>query len=279
VAEKTLGEKMTTNQFIYEGSNLFYRKSGTGPSVLLLHGFGEDGSVFDSIIDGLQQHASFLIPDLPGSGKSDLLKSSPFTIDSLAHAMKAILDREQVSSCVILGHSMGGYIALAMAELFPGLLKGMGLIHSTAYADSKERLQKREQAIAFIDSKGAGAFLQMSLPGLFSSDFRKTHPATIQTLIESGKSFSKEALIAYYRAMIQRPDRTHVLKNVRYPVLLVMGDQDELIPANDLLLQSTLLQKPFVHQIAAAGHMSMLETPVELKTILRNYVLAVTAES
>lgn len=263
---------MTTKQFIYEGSNLFYRKSGTGPSVLLLHGFGEDGSVFETIIDKLKQHATLLIPDLPGSGKSALLKVSPFTIDSMAHAMKAILDQEQVSSCIILGHSMGGYIALAMAELFPGLLKGMGLIHSTAYADSPERIQKREQAIAFIDSKGASAFLQTSLPGLFSSEFRETHPEKIQALIESGKSFSKEALIAYYRAMIQRPDRTQVLKKLECPVLLVLGNQDELIPVKDLLLQSTLLQKPFVHQIASAGHMSMLETPDELAGTIQDFI-------
>lgn len=263
---------MTTKQFIYEGSNLFYRKSGTGLSVLLLHGFGEDGSVFETIIDKLKQHATLLIPDLPGSGKSALLKVSPFTIDSMAHAMKAILDQEQVSSCIILGHSMGGYIALAMAELFPGLLKGMGLIHSTAYADSPERIQKREQAIAFIDSKGASAFLQMSLPGLFSSEFRETHPEKIQALIESGKSFSKEALIAYYRAMIQRPDRTQVLKKLECPVLLVLGNQDELIPVKDLLLQSTLLKKPFVHQIASAGHMSMLETPDELAGTIQDFI-------
>jgi len=153
---------MTTNQFIYEGSNLFYRKSGTGLSVLLLHGFGEDGSVFESIIDELKQHATLLIPDLPGSGKSELPTTSPFSIDSLAHAMKAMLDQEQVSSCIILGHSMGGYIALAMAELFPGLLKGMGLIHSTAYADSKERLQKREQAVAYIQNGSDLDFLHFN---------------------------------------------------------------------------------------------------------------------
>ncbi|MCA6486871.1 MAG: alpha/beta hydrolase, partial [Chitinophagaceae bacterium] len=66
---------MISKEFDYEGSTLLYRKEGTGPFVLLLHGFGEDGSVFESIIEGLKQHASFLIPDLPGSGKSDLLKS------------------------------------------------------------------------------------------------------------------------------------------------------------------------------------------------------------
>jgi pimeloyl-ACP methyl ester carboxylesterase len=279
MAEKTLGENMITKQIIYEGSNLMYRKAGNGPFVLLLHGFGEDGTIFDSILDELKQHAALLIPDLPGSGKSDLLKASPLTIDSLAHAMKAILDQEQVSSCIILGHSMGGYIALAMAELYPQLLRGMGLIHSTAYADSVERIQKREQAIAFINSKGVDAFLRLSLPGLFAQQFRENHPEMIQALVESGQSFSAEALISYYHAMIQRPDRTHVLKNIVYPVLLVMGVQDELIPIQDLQFQATLAQQPIVHQIAAAGHMSMLETPGELSAILRNYILDITAAS
>ena len=268
---------MINKQFNYEGSNLFYRKSGTGPFVLLLHGFGEDSTVFESINDELKQQATLLIPDLPGSGKSALLKSSPLTIDSLAHAMKAMLDQEQVSSCIILGHSMGGYIAWAMAELFPRLLKGMGLIHSTAYADSYERTQKREQAIAYIKSAGAKAFLHLSLPGLFAQKFRENHPEIIQALVTSGQSFSAEALIGYYHAMIQRPDRTHVLKNLTCPVLLVIGNHDELIPAHDLLLQATLLRHPIVHRIEAAGHMSMLETPDELKSILRNYILDITA--
>lgn len=268
---------MINKQFNYESSNLFYRKSGTGPFVLLLHGFGEDSTVFESINDELKQHATLLIPDLPGSGKSELLKTSLFTIDSLAHAMKAMLDREQVSSCIILGHSMGGYIALAMAELFPRLLKGMGLIHSTAYADSYERTQKREQAIAFIQSKGVDAFLRLSLPGLFAQKFRENHPEVIQALITSGQSFSADALIGYYHAMIQRPDRTHVLKNLTYPVVLVIGNHDELIPAQDLLFQATLLRQPIVHRITAAGHMSMLETPGELMAILRNYIREVSA--
>ncbi|MFM7358898.1 MAG: alpha/beta fold hydrolase [Sediminibacterium sp.] len=277
MAEKTLVEKVINKEFIYEGSTLAYRKTGQGPCVLLLHGFGEDGTVFNSIIDQLEQHASILIPDIPGSGKSDLPKASSFTIDSLAHAMKAMLDQEQVSSCIILGHSMGGYIALAMAEFYPQLLRGMGLIHSTAYADSAERIKKREQAMALIKTNGAIAFLRLSLPGLFALKFRENHPEIIKNLIGSSQSFSAEALIGYYRAMILRPDRTHILKNLSFPALLVIGDQDELIPAQDVLLQSSLLQQPVLRRIAKAGHMSMLETPDELLAIIRDYILSVSA--
>lgn len=278
MAEKTLVEKVINKEFIYKGSRLAYRKTGQGPSVLLLHGFGEDGAVFNSIIDQLKQHASILIPDIPGSGKSDLLKASSFTIDSLAHAMKAILDQEQIASCIILGHSMGGYIALAMAEFYPRLLRGMGLIHSTAFADSAERIKKREQAMALIKSNGAITFLRLSLPGLFALKFRENHPEIIKNLLASSQSFSAEALIGYYHAMILRPDRTHILKNLSFPVLLVIGDQDELIPVQDLLVQAALLQKPMVQRIPSAGHMSMLETPDELMEILRNYIFTVSAE-
>lgn len=270
---------MIKKEFIYRGSTLAYKKTGHGPCILLLHGFGEDSNVFNTIIDQLKQHASLIIPDLPGSGKSDLLRASSFTIDTLAHAMKAILDQEEVSSCIILGHSMGGYIALAMAELYPQLLKGLGLLHSTAFADSTERIQKREQAMAFIKTNGADAFLRLSLPGLFAKKFRENHPEQIKQLIESGHTFSNEALIGYYQAMIQRPDRTHVLKNLSFPVLLTIGDQDELIPVQDLLVQAALLQKPMVQRIPSAGHMSMLETPDELMEILRNYIFTVSAES
>lgn len=270
---------MIEKKFIYQGEKIFYRKYGKGTPVLFLHGFGEDGTIFNALLPHLEKYATLLIPDLPGSGKSKTENDFDYSLEHLALVMKALLDQEGVSSCVVLGHSMGGYIALAMAEQFPTLINGLGLIHSTAFADSVERIQKREQAMAFIYSNGVDAFLRLSLPGLFSQQFRETHNAIIQSLIASGLSFSPDTLISYYQAMIQRPDRTHVLKNISYPVLLVIGEQDELIPARDLLFQASLLQQPIVHRMAAAAHMSMLESPDELKTILQNYLLAVSATS
>lgn len=271
---------MIEKKIIYQGVKIFYRKYGKGTPVLFLHGFGEDGTIFNALLPHLEKYATLLIPDLPGSGKSMTENGFDYSLEHLALVMKALLDQEGVSSCIILGHSMGGYIALAMAEQFPDLINGLGLIHSTAFADSVERKEKRNQGIKFIEQKGVSAFLQLSLPGLFSQKFRQNHPDIISSLVEKGSSsFTPTALIGYYKSMMQRPDRTHILSTLACPILLVIGGWDELIPAKDMQQQANLVKKPTVHLIPTAGHMSMLEASDELGNTLHQFICKATALS
>lgn len=262
---------MITKCIEYRGAELFYRQAGKGPTLLLLHGFGEDGTVFQQLIPHLERMATVLIPDLPGSGKSVAWKDFHPTIEELADAIHALLEREQVTTCIVLGHSMGGYIALAIAERYPGMISGLGLIHSTGYADSEERRNKRKQAIDFIKREGASAFLTLSLPGLFAEEFRRTNPAVIDHLIKAGNQFSASALIGYYEAMIQRADRTHVLQSFTGPVLFLVGSKDELIPARDVYEQAKNMQNAKVIEMEQAGHMSMLEMPEAFQQIILDF--------
>src|SRR5579871_2701338 len=91
---------------------IFYRQEGKGIPVMLLHGFAEDGTIWNNQVEYLKQNARLIIPDLPGSGLSDQ-NENLLTIDDYADVVKVILDKENIPSCIIIGHSMGGYIALA----------------------------------------------------------------------------------------------------------------------------------------------------------------------
>ena len=195
------------------------------------------------------------------------------SIEDLADAIDAILLHENIARCRIMGHSMGGYITLAFAEKFPEKVQALALLHSTAYADAPERIQKRIQAIEFIERNGAAAFLQLSTPGLFAPEFRAVHPLILNSLTDSMKHVSAQTLIHFYRAMIARKNRMPVLQNLQVPVMLVAGEKDEIIPVASLIEQAKLAPKAYIHIIKSAAHMSMLETPDQLGAIFARFLL------
>lgn len=242
----------------YRSAKLFYRTVGIGQTVVLLHGFGEDGNIWQHQIEFLQKDFHLIIPDIPGSGNSSFLGNTD--IDGYAEVVKFILDTEGLTKDVIFfGHSMGGYIALAFAEKYPQYLKAFGLIHSSSFADSEEKKIARYKAIAFIEKNGSEAFLNTGIPGLFSEEFNKTNKSIVDALVKKGNDFSPEALIQYYQAMIARPDRTDVLKNTPNPVLFVIGEFDQAVPKEQSLQQCFLPQKSQVTILYQSAHMGMLE--------------------
>ena len=120
---------------VYKGKNISYRIAGNGPVVVLLHGFGEDGNVWENQITSLETSFKIIIPHLPGSGTSQLIDD--MSMEGMAECIHYILQEEGVQQCSMIGHSMGGYITLAFAEKYPALLESFGLFHSTAYADTE----------------------------------------------------------------------------------------------------------------------------------------------
>jgi pimeloyl-ACP methyl ester carboxylesterase len=169
---------MTGHNFTYHNKQLYFQTTGQGHSVLLLHGFGEDASVWDLQVNNFPEY-TFIIPDLPGSGRSELI--DVISMESMATAIKAMLDSflPENEKVTIIGHSMGGYIALAFAGLFPEMIHGLGFCHSTAYADSDEKKKIRRKGIDFIRQNGAYPFLQTSIPGLFAPQTKEENPEII----------------------------------------------------------------------------------------------------
>ena len=257
----------------YQSSTIFYRVTGKGKPVILLHGFGEDGMIWENQISFFKDHFQLIIPDLPGSGKSSAL-TTLVGVDEYAVVVKAILDKEQIAVCTMIGHSMGGYITLAFAEKFPHLLSSFGLLHSTAFADSEEKKSARLKSIEFIQKNGAYEFLKNSLPGLFFMGQDGLNPSNhyINGLIEKGKLFSSEALIQYYHAMIERPDRTEVLKKFEGPILFIIGEYDNAIPFSQSLQQCYLPDESQIHILRNSAHMGMLEEPAKINNSLLQFL-------
>jgi pimeloyl-ACP methyl ester carboxylesterase len=250
---------------------LFYRDEGSGLPVLLLHGFAEDGSIWNKQTEQLKTNYRLLIPDLPGSGRSSALTGDT-SMEKMAEDILLLFDQEEIQHCVLIGHSMGGYISLAFAEKYPERLKGLGLFHSTAYPDTEEKKTARRKSIEFIQKNGSAPFIRQSTPNLFAPETRKDHPELIDEMIDRYSNFSPDSLAYYYEAMIRRPDRTAILEHSKNPVLFVIGSHDQAVPPQQALQQSHIPALSHIHILNHSGHAGMLEEPGQSYRILQSYL-------
>lgn len=246
--------------FQFQNKKIFYRTEGKGKPVMLVHGFAENGNIWNKQIDSLKENNLLIVPDLPGSGDSEMLDGEVL-IKDYAEVLKAIADREFKNNekFSLIGHSMGGYITLAFAEKYPALLNSLGLFHSSAFADNEEKILTRKKGIDFIKKNGTEPFLKTSIPNLFYEETRKENPEIIGQLFNLTKNIAAEALIQYYEAMIHRPDRTFVLKTFERPVLFIIGKYDASVPLKASLQQCHLPDLSVVHILQKSAHMGMWE--------------------
>lgn len=257
--------------FEYNRHPVFYQKTGGGPAVMLLHGFGEDHRIWDRQTRFLSDSYTVIRPDVPGTGQS-ALQPALVQIGDYAACIAALAQHEGLQQFTLLGHSMGGYISLAFAETWGNLLNGWGLIHATAFADTDEKKAMRTKGIETIKAYGAPAFIRSTAPNLFSATFKQNNQAAINNLVELGLDFTNEALEQYYIVMRDRPNRTHVLKNTPLPVLFVIGTEDNAAPLADLLEQVHLPKTAAINILEGVGHMSMIEAPDQLNQHLMEFL-------
>ena len=277
-------KKLELKTFAYQSSKIFYRTVGKGKPVVLIHGFAEDGDVWKNQIEFLKQHCYLIIPDLPGSGKSELIND--MSIEGMAELVKEIITFEApkfphilseaegqgAEGVFLAGHSMGGYIILAIAEKYPNMLSSIALVHSAAFADSDEKKANRLKSIEFIKKNGAFEFLKAVITDLFTETWAANNPETVDRQIEKSKDFTDETIIAYYEAMINRPDRTSVLKNFCKPILFLIGEHDKAIPFEQSMQQCYLPDQSHIHILRNTAHMGMFEEPGKVNSAILRFI-------
>lgn len=255
----------------FQGKEIFYRFVGSGKPALLVHGFGEDGEIWYNQVKYLQDKFKLIVPDLPGSGRSEL--TDDMSMEGMAETILTIMQEEKCFPCPVIGHSMGGYITLALAEKYPEVLTAFGLFHSSAFADSEEKKATRQKGTEFIKLHGPFSFLKTVIPNLFSPLSQQQMPEKITHFIQQQDNFTTLSLVNYYQAMMQRPDRTDILKQTIVPVLFIIGKYDGAVPMADSLKQCHLPEKSYIHILSQSGHMGMLEEPDRCNRILEEFLL------
>jgi pimeloyl-ACP methyl ester carboxylesterase len=257
----------------YQQKTITYQVEGEGQPVFLLHGFGETAAIWQHQVTQLKDRYKLIVPDLPGSGESELIDD--MSMEGMAETIHAIIHAEGIDTCTVIGHSMGGYITLALVQQYWNHVQAFGLFHSSAYADSAEKKEARKKGIAFIREHGAFEFLKTSTPNLYSPQSREERPELIDQHVQTLRNFSADALVLYYEAMMARPDTTSVLRKTTVPVLFIIGEKDAAVPPADTLQQSHLPEKAYIHILRQSGHMGMLEETKRSNLILEEFLLVV----
>ena len=258
-------------EILYQNKKIFYRVIGNGKPVMLVHGFGEDGDIWRQQVEFLRDSFQLIIPDLPGSGESETIHD--MSMEGMAEVIHAIIHAENIDACPVIGHSMGGYITLALVAKYWNHVSAFGLFHSTAYADNEQKKATRRKGIEFIREHGAFEFLKTVIPNLFSPNSKEKIPDSIKELIDRGNNFTPAALVSYYESMIKRPDRTAVFQKNSVPVLFIMGKYDNAVPMEDVLKQCPLPEKSYIHILHESGHMGMIEECEKSNAILMKFLL------
>ncbi|MEX0883212.1 MAG: alpha/beta hydrolase [Cyclobacteriaceae bacterium] len=237
-------------------TELKYNDIGKGKAVVLVHGFCETKEIWKVMANSLSKNYRVICPDLPGFGESPL-PNKHFDLKEIATMLEIGLSKLEVSSPMVIGHSLGGYICLEMAANMGSGLAGLGLFHSSAFADEEEKKAVRNKTIEFVEKNGVEPFIRSFIPPLFAENNRLPCSDKIERLIMSGLKVKKSSLIAYTQAMRDREDNLETLKNFKGRKLLICGEKDPAVPL-DVSRKHKEAVNVF-HEIADCGHMGMFE--------------------
>jgi pimeloyl-ACP methyl ester carboxylesterase len=231
-------------------------------TLVLIHGHGVDASIWNSIDADLVSAMPVLKPDF-----SRLTTRT--TIEGYAEELMNYLRTMQANRVVLVGHSMGGYIALAFAERYPALVAGLVLYHSTATADAADRRELRQKTIDELRTQGSAPFIEKQIPKVVAPSY----PAdNVKQLIDRYRTLPADALAVGMEAIMSRPDRTHVLRDATVPMRLILGKEDQVIPYEKTRELADLSDLIDVTGIDQAGHLSMVEQPVASVNALLSFL-------
>ena len=254
----------------FKGKKIAYRVHGKGQPLVLIHGLCEDSTIWDEFIKGLVGEFQIIRPDLSGFGESELL--SEHSIDVMAESVKAVLDDMGISKCVMVGHSLGGYVSVTLAEKYPAVLTGLGLFHSHPFADVPEKKEERRKSIEFVKTNGHIVYVKQLIPKLFAELFATSNEFLINSLIFKASKYSPETIIGTQQAMLERTDNSEVIKKINCPVLLIIGKQDKTVPYERSLKMMPLPAIADIHILPKVAHMGMFTAKDKTVKIVRNFM-------
>ncbi|MGF1554871.1 alpha/beta fold hydrolase [Paucihalobacter sp.] len=257
------------SEFInYKGISIHYKERGKGRALVFLHGFLENLEMWETLISTIKPSYRIICIDLLGHGKTDSL-AYVHTMDDMAEAVKAVLDHLKLRRYVVFGHSMGGYVSLALANKFPKSIIGLGLLNSTTSADSEEKKQNRTRAITAV-KKHRTSFIAESIKQLFWIENHKKLEPSINKIQNQALNTGVQGIIAALEGMKVRSDLKHVIADGKIKTLIVTGTYDTVIDQKHLSVLKPYLNGEF-HELEG-GHMSHVENIKEFSYIISSFV-------
>ena len=255
------------NHILYKNTKISYSDTGKGNAVVLLHGFLENQKMWQDLVPELGKKYRVITIDLLGHGETECL-GYVHSMEDNADAVQAVLSKLRIRKAIFVGHSMGGYVALAFAELYPANVKGLVLMNSTSKADSEERKTNRDRAIKAVKKDYAG-FVRLSIANLFSPANRGRFIDEIEKVKIEALKTPLQGVVASLEGMKIRKDREVLLHLTPYPKMLILGEKDPVLNYDDGMKQIKNTTAKLV--TFPDGHMSHIENKEELLKVLLDF--------
>ncbi|QBN19048.1 alpha/beta fold hydrolase [Flavobacterium nackdongense] len=259
------------NQILYKNTKISYSDSGKGNAIVLLHGFLENQTMWQDLVPEFSKKNRIITIDLLGHGETDCL-GYVHSMEDNAEVVQSVLSKLRIRKAIFVGHSMGGYVALAFAEMFPKMVKGLVLLNSTSKADSEERKANRDRAIKAVKKEYA-TFVRLSISNLFSEENRERMTDEIEKVKIEALKTPLQGIVASLEGMKIRNDREPILHSATFPMLLILGKKDGVLNYEDNLQQ---IENTTVKLVTFPdGHMSYIENRDALKAVLLEFFKSV----
>ena len=260
------------NKLAVNGITLSFDDCGTGPALLLIHGFPLNRQMWRSQLEPLSNAGYRVIaPDLRGFGASEV-PAGEYSIGGFADDLIALMDALQLKHAVIGGMSMGGYILLDLLQRYPDRVSAACFIATKSFADDEEGRARRSAMAAQAERLGANPIIKIFAELLFAPATSNSQPELIAQVTSWMRSTHPRALAGGLLAMRDRKDATPLLPGFRQPSLVVVGSEDSSAAGSALKLFQAGLPHCESHVIAAAGHMVNMEQPAEFNAILLGFL-------
>ncbi|SFU08083.1 Pimeloyl-ACP methyl ester carboxylesterase [Algoriphagus locisalis] len=255
-------------------SSISFFEKGEGQPIVLIHGFCEIGEMWADFADALSNQFRVICPDLPGCGNSPLSLSQN-SLEEVAVQLEEWMEENSIHDPIVIGHSLGGYVTLALLELMGDKLQAVGLFHSTAFADDEEKKEMRDRTVIFLKKHGVDKFVTSFVPPLFPEERREELDSEINLAIEQAKRCTLDGLITYTKAMRDRKDRFEVLKNFSGSKLMIAGMLDGAVKIDASRKHKEAVTDYF--ELENTGHVGMIERKEESLKIVREFCVRVVS--
>lgn len=252
---------------LYKNATISYTDVGKGNTIVLLHGFLENATMWNDFLAILSKRNRVIAIDLLGHGKSDCL-GYVHTMELFAETIEVVLKSLRIRKVSIIGHSLGGYVALAFAEKHPEKVRSLCLLNSTSNADDESRKEIRSRAIEMAQ-RNYKPLVSMSIANLFQPENVKLFSKEIDELKKQALQIPVQGYIAAQEGMKIRKSRTPILKEYDFKKLFIIGKHDPVLNAENLIEEAKETKSEYV--LFDGGHMSWIENKEELMELLEEF--------
>lgn len=252
----------------YKNTKIYYTDHGKGAAVVLLHGFLENSSMWKDIIPQLLKKNRVITIDLLGHGKTNCI-GYIHTMEEMAQSVNSVLKALRLRRVQFVGHSMGGYVALAFAELYPKKVKALCLMNSSARADTTEKKKNRDRAIVAV-KQNHKLFVRLSIANLFKPENKSVFPNEIEAITKEALKMPLQGIVAALEGMKLRPNREQLLKNNTFKKMMIIGKEDPALEYSTLIDQTKNTDVIVVE--FPDGHMSHIENKKDFTYFLIHFI-------